>query len=747
MFFRQTGILIFTTFMLAFALSGAVRVVPGYAGVSFCISADGETAPVIEIREKGKKDWQTACEPVLSADKKEYRTSVFDLPEGTCFEYRVSCKDGIRNGVFTTKKSEVRIAENIELTPENFKDHLVITRSGRADGYIRYTMKPGTVLKSGTKYPEAILLKNASCIILDGLTVRGGGHSSIQVSGCKNILIKNCDIGMWGTERKPYDLRNPVNEQDSYRRLQLEGKRNINNQSGIKIRDCEDILIERNYIHDPMSKANSWFYTHPWGPQGIHCGFSKRVTIRWNDIIGGDNHRFNDVIESWGNGHPDGGPGTDAEIYGNYLAFCNDDAVELDGSQQNVRFFHNRLEGFFAGVSTAPCIKGPSYIAGNLLMKPGDEFGKCNAMIKTGGFAWYPGKTFIFGNTFIGNKLAGYAGTIRSFSPFTSAIKPEYLKILKLTAVNNVFYDCKPGTDLFYRFNIKLVNNIYGGTNRGSHPDKKLEPESRAAKLDFTNCKAGDFTLKTKIRGAEISNIPAGVGISKMMPARPLEMVSSHYTVELDLKKATQKIILRSTGFEGALSVFQPQASGFFTVTPSTVHLQKGKAVELVVTAAANRMSTAQVHSGAFVIRTSQGLSLPVSVYFDNRDDMKLVKANRSKAIYGKVVAVSPKQVALEFDGVPDGRYYLFVRVKPYPYHAKLTVPGEKGYMSVFYPGMRPENSGWAHLPWNKMFKLKVPRRVNGKFTVNIEHERANNINCCALAETPEEMLSACNKL
>ena len=731
--------------LFTFSLSGAVRTVPGYAGASIYITADTKDTPTVEYRKKGENSWLPAYTPVLSPDKKEFRLSIFNLLENTSYEYRVIGKNGEQKGFFTTKNSDVPVAQTIVLTPENFKNHRFISRSGSPDGYIRYTAKPGTVLTGDKKYPDAVLLKNAKYIILDGLTLRGGGHSCVQVSNCQYIQIKNCDIGLWGVERKPYDLKDPVSTDDAYRRLQYDGKHYINNQSGIKIRDSEDVLVERNFIHDPNSKANSWFYTHPWGPQGIHVGFSQKVTIRWNDVIGGDNHRFNDVIESWGNGHPKGGPGVDAEIYGNYLAFCNDDAIELDGIQQNVRFFHNRLEGFFAGVSTAPCMNGPSYIVENLLMKPSDEFGKCNAMIKNGGFAWYPGKIFIFGNTFVGNKLHGLSGAITSLSAFVTQLKPEMLKVQKVTAVNNLFYNCKPGMPQFYQFPNVLKNNVYDATNRKSLPDKKVEPECRIEKVTFSNPAAGIFTTAERISGSTVNNISKGVGITQMMPIRPFEIVSSHYTVELDLKKTTQKIILKSTGFEGDISILQPRASEFFTVTPSKKHLKKGESVELTVSAAQDKAEHAQVHNGAFIIRNTHGVSLPVSVYFDNRLDTEKAKAIRSKVVYGKINSVTPQKITLEFENVPEGRYYLFIRTKYYPYHVKLTLPGEKSYMSVIYPGMRPQQGGWANLPWDYKHRLKVPRTINGKFTVTLEYERANNITSCALAETPEELLKANN--
>ena len=65
----------------------------------------------------------------------------------------------------------------------------------------------------------------------------------------------------------------------------------------------------------------------------------RNTVIRYNEFIGSDAHRFNDAVEGWGNFHPRGGFNQDAEIYGNFMIFCNDDNIELDVGQQNVLCF------------------------------------------------------------------------------------------------------------------------------------------------------------------------------------------------------------------------------------------------------------------------------------------------------------------------------------------------------------------------------------------------------------------------
>lgn len=113
------------------------------------------------------------------------------------------------------------------------------------------------------------------------------------------------------------------------------------------------------------------------------------TVIRWCDFVGSDLHRLNDAVEGWRNFVPDGGFNQDADIYGNFMIFCNDDNIELDGGMQNIRCFRNRFEGAVTGVSIQGCIVSPVYVFDNLFAWLGDEFGFINPIIKTAGFHWW----------------------------------------------------------------------------------------------------------------------------------------------------------------------------------------------------------------------------------------------------------------------------------------------------------------------------------------------------------------------
>ncbi len=144
-------------------------------------------------------------------------------------------------------------------------------------------------------------------------------------------------------------------------------------------------MAEHNFIHNPRGHANNWSLGHPMGPEAfVIANTAGHHVIRYNDCIGCEGHRFNDVIESIENGSVFGGPYRDTDIHDNFLAYSNDDGVELDGGQINVRFWNNRQAYSLCGISCAPCRKGPAYIVRNVFGPLGDDRGSCGSTYKIG---------------------------------------------------------------------------------------------------------------------------------------------------------------------------------------------------------------------------------------------------------------------------------------------------------------------------------------------------------------------------
>ena len=706
---------------------------PGFES-AFIYTSAGPDGSALEFRKAGDAEWSPAQNLVLSPDKKELRGSIFRLREGTKYEFRIF-KDGkIETGRFTTKSSKVPIAKTIVLNNENFKGYLKLTESGTEKGYIRYTAAPGTMLKADFKHKEAILAEKIRYVILDGLTIRGGGHHMIHLKDCENFRIMNCDLGSYGTARVPFEFPPEKTDTEHSRGLHFVNGKYVQNQAPIAVYGGKNILIERNFLHDPLGHANSWFYTHPWGPSGIHYSKARGLTIRWNDIIGSDHHRWNDVIESLGNNRINGGPNADAEIIGNYLAFSNDDAVELDGGQKNIRFSDNRLEGSYCGVSVTPCIEGPSYVFNNLWINPGDEFDSAFAGIKNPFSTYYTGRIHIFCNTFAG---------AASVSGYRAKITPEQAKELKSVVKNNLFIKCSPFSRDFWLARADVDHNIYSFSKKknmlANYPQGQGKHDKQGNfPLD------GEWKLKTPVKGAKLANLGENIGASGNIPLRPLALETSVMSIKLSSGKLSGKFQLKSTGYSGDFRIVQPDFSPFFKVTPDAGTIKAGKTVELTVTALPEKASEARKNCGAFLIRTPDGLARPVSVYFDNRDDLKKVAAMRKNVVYGEVAKRGAVKYTLKFSGVPQGDYYIAVRMTRMPWQILHARPGEKMIRTGMKYGVSGQRNGWAVIPWTSHRSFNFPRRISGDFAVDIQVEKEySKILGCALVKTPEELLCA----
>ena len=276
---------------------------------------------------------------------------------------------------------------------------------GSEQGYAKIVGN-GEVIEADPEDITAINLGSQSYIVLENLIIKGGQRHGIFSNAAHHIWIKNCDISEYG--RIATDYRNNVGYENA------DSESPINYDAGIYLEKTGVVVIEDTQIHSPNGKANHWGYGHPKGPTAILINaqhenpyFSGQTIIRNNRLYGTATHRFNDVIEGRYNASREGGFVRDSAIYGNYLAFANDDLIELDGGQQNVLVYNNEMTKGYAGVSVAPNRLGPSYIFHNYIHDLGDERGREWTAIKAGGLMSSPaGKTFILENYIITNRNA-----------------------------------------------------------------------------------------------------------------------------------------------------------------------------------------------------------------------------------------------------------------------------------------------------------------------------------------------------
>ena len=619
------------------------EVVPLFNACSFYFVSPRRPALSVSYRRTDGA-WLKAYRPVYVAEDGMYRGSIVDLDEDTQYTLRIAGGDGgtLAQKEVRTWRSDVPVARTIVLDEQSFDGTLRIRESGSPDGWIKYTAKKGSVLRNDRTGPLVELYK-AKFVILEGLTLRGGLKDAICVKKCEQVRIVNCDIAGWGrigTQRFDRDGKFYTKDGGA-----------INWDSAILVSKSIGTVVERCYIHDPVSTANSWYYSHPAGPQAVGIDKPRSTVVRYNDFIGSDAHRWNDAIEGAGNFHLDGGFNRDADIYGNMMCFANDDALEIDGGQTNVRVFLNKFEGCLCGVSIQGCMSGPSYVFRNLLVNMGDERGVGGQTIKTSSYANGPGAvSFIFGNT-----CYGRSSDLR------------LVRNLCIVAKNNIFAG---RTAVHGRERSPQSECDYNLLSTG---EEGVEKHGILARPGFSDAEAGLFALLETSdavgRGVAIDNfapedggtidigaIPLKSGL--VLPMRPIPVYLDRYQLRFsaaDTKAARSETVtaqIKGEGFSSRYRTAKNDAFDWFKVVPQQGVLESGSTVRSTVTLIPEKMTGRTIYRGAFLIRLENGYSRPVMVYAET-DVVPVAKPSREDVWVEYIEAEAPAG-GKRYDVVPD---------------------------------------------------------------------------------------------
>ena len=530
-----------------------LRLRPTFASCSVELDAPERIPGLrLEYRKRGSIQWMNVPALPYYKDQPGYRTSIIRLEENTAYECRVVV-DGVQKSLtrFRTWKSEVPVGKTIVLDPKKITYPIRINDKGSPKAWIRYTVSAGCVLENRGDTPTFIL-DGARYILLDNFTLKGPNihEGAINVKNSQGVRIQNCEISDWGRV--------------GVMRFDLKGKpaigdETINFDGAVKIhKGCTEVVVERCYIHDPAGRSNSWRYSHPSGNEAVILYKPDHSTVlRYNDFIGSDLHRFNDAVESFGNFDKDGGFNRDADIQGNYLAFCNDDCIELDGGQRNVRCFGNRFEGALVGVSIQGCMQSPSFLYDNVFSFLGEEFGRRGRSIKTGSGKHGPeARAYIFNNVF----------------------GPESAKI-----------GFMPTIELQVRDNI--MDRSAAFADRESSP--RSETVGNVMGLDYDE---RDLPELCPVR-------PCPFVLSRQHFTNPTDEFSVTLKALPELKDSVRFTIRQNTDFY------------WFEVSPSSGVLHAGEELELTVKLLGDKMQDRRFFRGAFLVRTPDGLSRPCSIY------------------------------------------------------------------------------------------------------------------------------------
>ncbi len=582
------------------------EVVPLFNACSYYLPSPQPGALTVTYRETGGK-WREGLTPPYFAEDNMFRGSIVGLKEDTTCQIRITGASGkiLAQQEFTTWQSDVPVARTIVLDEATFPGHVTIRDGGSPDGWIKYTARKGSVLRNDRTGP-LLELYRAKYVILEGLTLRGGLKEALTIEKCDHVRVVNCDIAGWG--------RIGTQRFDRDGKYYTESGSAINWDSAILVRKSTGTVVERCYIHDPVNKANPWYYSHPAGPQAVGIDKPNSTVIRYNDFIGSDRHRWNDSIEGAGNFHVDGGFNRDADIYGNLMCFANDDAIEIDGGQTNVRVFLNKFEGCLCGVSIQGCMSSPSYVFRNLLVNMGDENGVGGQTIKTSSYAnGQSAVSFIFNNTCYGDS--------------SDLSLPNNLRIV---AKNNIFAG---RSAISGRSRSPQSECDYNLLSTGEEGD---EEHGIVAKPGFVEAESGLFELKESSpaigRGTAIANFAVAegsrldmgalsFGSGLVLPVRPIPVFLDRYQLMFSAADSTAggsrevTAAVTGDGFSSEYVVAQNDVFDWFRVSPQSGTLESGGKTKFTVTLIPERMRDRSTFRGVFLIRLADGYSRPVMVY------------------------------------------------------------------------------------------------------------------------------------
>lgn len=487
-----------------------LTLVPTYENISYYIDYDAASKCEVSYRKSTDTAWRKAYEPFNDKVEKQFRGSIVKLEDNTEYEVRAVLKNESGEEVAEQIETVTTWDNNPTFTTVSLADYIGVYDTngttinepinlagikGTKDNWIKIDCT-GYTVNAGYNSVSAVIIDNCQYVIVDGLTVKGGYRCGVTVTGlCSDVMVSGCDISEFG--------RTGIHRENGW--YYRDGSR-INYDAGVLLLNGSNITIEDCYIHDSRCKTNAWYgdtwtKVHPNGSTGIFYRLVDGCVIRNNRIIGNEIHRWNDGIESHGNSEYTGGPSRDTDIYGNTITYGQDDGMELDGGQMNVRVYGNRIEQFLTGISVIPNLAGPSYLYENVITNMGTEWEQSGKAFKAGGTK-NNSVTYVFNNTCYVHGVVVENNDMGGSDEFNFVTR------------NNIFVNTKLGSCYKNRSETAFNDNDYDlcfgantGYNSGGHSKiyrASIGLDELNKKLAFSDLANGDFTLSStsECRGA-----------------------------------------------------------------------------------------------------------------------------------------------------------------------------------------------------------------------------------------------------
>lgn len=615
----------------AYKTNGELLLVPTINNMSYYIDQNKDIITTCEVTfsEVGTNEIKKAYEPFWDESIGQYRGSIVNLKENTEYEVRAVISD--ENGkVISEKTARMKTWPDNPTIGKTIKATEIYNGGTLALGEIKGTPEKwikidgeGMTIDVGANEDYSVYISGCEYIIFENFKIRGGFEAGILICGdSHDVRIVNCDISNWGY---------PGVLKPEYGMYMIYGNP-LGAPCAIYPLDVSNIVIERCYMHDPAARTNTWsgegwVNKHPYGPGGIYLQGVRGLVIRYNDIIGTDDHRMHDCLIGANNGYRKySSTGSDSDIYGNMLLYAEDDIMELDGGQMNVRVYDNHMEQALCGISVAPNMMGPTYVYRNVITNLGTSQNEMTGRaIKTGNSPdAINGVTYFFHNTLDSETH------ILDNCNFSG---PDYHSVTR----NNIF-NSRNGT---HALTNTTLNHLDDNDYDMLHGEVLVKEGDETNKVDgqptYVNQDIGLLGLTKDSLGIDsgiyldnfsdgymVGNAPDmgayeyGGNIS-FYPVRPIEISADKYKVIIedgksaeleiyigDIENGLKYNILKSPDLEWLEIISE--------VPLENVDVLKNTTIKLTL-----RADLSKCHfedgNGAIVFRLSNGYSLPIVVY------------------------------------------------------------------------------------------------------------------------------------
>ncbi len=382
---------------------------------------------LVKYRVLGTTQWYQGLamryNPIAGTTKDltDYRGSVVNLTPNTNYEFSLQLEGTSQQTTLTasTYSENFPIASTVNVG--NQSSTYTITNGGTASGYVVYD-GGGSTIDCNLNSQDGMVI-DADYVIIRNFIIKNTKANGIEIAGRRHhIVIENCDISKWGSrDNGSYKDANGVSHlnQTSDKNFGEPDQAAIYNYESWSGPGAYNFVIQRNKVHHPNYDTNSWDEIHgdpstsdngkhPNGPTTFYLQQSGgNNVIRYNEIWSDADHYFNDAIGARINQDLNGYPGPDTDIYGNYIANCFDDGIELEGGGRNVRVWNNYIENTYEGIANAPVRIGPLYMWKNVIGKStlyGVKMGTA------GSVSLMTGQQYFFNNTFLQPNNTGSGG-------------------------------------------------------------------------------------------------------------------------------------------------------------------------------------------------------------------------------------------------------------------------------------------------------------------------------------------------